>query len=285
MSDDTTGRRPPEPAELQLRKALATMNDLQPPRDDLFVQRVVNRGRAATARRRSVLLRAAAAVVVVGAAGGTWYAASHVLESSGVSASAGSAPEAATDSGAKTGRTPGELAQGNGSNGSVSAPALRDSTTWFEGPATAQTRAFEAIEPTLVSRWPDVFSGAYASDPTNTHLVVALTRPDSALESFVTRAMPSPTDVEFATASHSFAQKDQLAQQVLRDAPSWRSQGVQILGVHQDGRADQVVVLADEGSSPGALVRRYGDLIRVVPSTAVPTGSAPGGSTLPTVQP
>jgi len=292
MSDDTTRGQAPEPAELQLRKALATMNDLEPPRDDLFTQRAIMRGRAATARRRSTLLGAAAAVVVVATIGGGWYAANRGLNSSGTS-SAASAPEAVTDSGATAGGSPGVggPAQGYG-KGSVppgrtspsTVPGMRDATTWFEGPATTQTQAFLAIEPTLVAGWPDVFSGVYATDETNSRLVVALTRRDAALESFVTASMPSPDDVAFTIATHTFTEKDQLAQQVLRDSAFWRSQGVEIYAVRQDGRADQVVVLADERATPGVIVRRYGDLVRVVPSTAAPSVTAPGGSTLPTLQ-
>ena len=291
MSDDPTPGQTHEPAELQLRKALGTMNDLEPPRDDLFVQRAILRGRAATARRRSALLGAAAALVVVGAAGGTWYAAWHTP--SATTASAGSAPEAATDSNAKgsEGQGYGGSAGGSGggsappTNASVpTAPALRDITTWFEPPSTPVTRAFEAIAPTVLASWPDVFSGVYATDATNSHLVVALTRPDAGLEAFVSSSMPAPGDVAFTTAAHSFAEKDALAQQVLRDSDFWRAQGVEILGVRQDARADQVLVLADEGATPGVLVRHYGDLVRAVPTTPAPTGKAPDGSTLPTLQ-
>ncbi|MCU1538335.1 MAG: hypothetical protein JWP82_2686, partial [Humibacillus sp.] len=61
-----------EDGERRLRKALGTVDDLEPPRDDLFVQRALLRGRARTARRRTSVLGAAAAVVVVGAVGGAW---------------------------------------------------------------------------------------------------------------------------------------------------------------------------------------------------------------------
>jgi hypothetical protein len=301
MNDDITpaGRTPDDaahepprdaPGELQLRKALATMNDLQPPRDDLFVQRAVLRGRAATARRRSTLVGAAAAFVVVAGVGGGWYAANHGVGSN--STTAASAPEAATDSGEKAAGGSGAPAQGYGSGGGSAPPAqssppsvrsTRDASTWFEPPATPVTLAFEAVEPAVVSRWPDLFSGVYATDETNSHLVVALTRPDAALQSLVTGAMPSPSDVDFTTATHSFAEKDRLARQVLRDSGYWRSRGVEIHGVRQDGRADQVVVLADEGATPGVLVAHYGDLLRVVPATAAPPGKLPDATTLPTL--
>ena len=291
MSDDTTRSRAPggpEPAELRLRKALGTMNDLEPPRDDLFVQRAILRGRAATARRRSVVLGAAAAVLVVGGIGGTWYAANHRLTAGGTS-SAASAPEAVTDSDAKAGGGLGTAGAGTGGSGSVplvspAVPGVRDATTWFEGPTTPLTQAFDAIAPKVVATWPDVFSGVYATDETNSHLVVALTRRDAALEALVSGAMPSPGDVEFTMATHSIAEKDRLAQRVLGDTAYWRAQGVQVYGVRQDGRADQVVVLADEGTTPGVVARHYGDLVRVVPTTTAPSGKLPDGSTLPTLQ-
>ena len=60
----------PDQSEQQLRRALRTMNDLEPPTDELFVQRAVIRGRARTHRRRNTLIAAAAALVVVAGGGG-----------------------------------------------------------------------------------------------------------------------------------------------------------------------------------------------------------------------
>jgi hypothetical protein len=295
MSDETRdGMNDPirdggDPAELALRKALGTMNDLEPPRDDLFVQRALLRGRAATARRRTALLGAAAAFVVVGAVGGTWYAANHGLTATTASSAGAAAPESEAKAGADT--AGGGTGSGYGSGGSApTAPRGANvvpqsaSSIWFEGPATPVTRAFDSVWPSIISRWPDTFSGAFTTDATNTHLVVAETQPNPALETLVRGAMPAPTDVEFSTATHSFAQKQQVAQQVVDDTASWRSQGVQVYSVRQDGRADQVVVAADEGSTPGAIVRRYGDIVRVVPATAAPS-TAPSGSTVPTLHP
>ena len=42
----------------------------------------------------------------------------------------------------------------------------------------------------------------------------------------------------------------------------------------QDARSDRVVVLADEGSSPGLIAQQYGDIVRVVPSHAGGPGQA-----------
>jgi hypothetical protein len=289
MWDDATSTDPPDPAEQALRKALGTMDSLEPPPDDLFVQRALLRGRAATARRRSTLLGAAAAVVVVGTVGGTWYAANHGLgPGSGTTASAGGA---ASDSEAKANQdASGGAAFGSGGSAPPAAPGgpavapMRDASTWFAGPSTAVTQAFDAVWPTIASRWPDTFSGAYATDATNSRIVVAETAPDPQLEAFVRAAMPSPSDVEFTTAEHSFAEKQRVADQVVNDTASWRSRGVQVYSVWQDGRADQVIVVANEGSTPGVVVRRYGDIVRVVPAIASPAEPS-NGATLPDLHP
>ena len=291
MSDDTT-RGPgaaPEEGELQLRKALSTMNDLEPPRDDLFAQRALMRGRARTSRRRSTLLGAAAAVVVVGAVGGTWALGDHGASSS--SASAGSAPEVMKDAtgsaGADNGaRSPQTLtgSEAPGVDLVPSAPPARDTTRWFGTLSTPQTNAFDAVEPTVAARWPDVFSGAYAADPAGARVAVVVTRHDPGLEAFVAAAMPSPTDVEFVVMSHSLAEKEKVAKEILDQRMLWRSKGIEIIAVTQDARGDQVVVMADEGSSPGLIAQQYGDIVRVVPSTQTAPGKLPDGSTLPTLQ-
>lgn len=288
MSDDTT-RGPeanaPEEGELQLRKALATMNDLEPPRDDLFVQRALLRGRARTSRRRSAVLGAAAAFVVVGAVGGTWFAANRGLTPS--SMSAGSAAEAQKDTATGNGAAGLRTLTGTQrpSDQSLVPPvtSARDSSQWFEGLATPQTSAFATVEPTLVSRWPDVFSGAYAVDAAGTRVAVAVTRHDPDLEALVTGAMPAPGDVEFVVVTHSYADKQKIAQEILGQRLLWRSKGVEVLGVTLDGRSDQVVVMADEGSSPGLIAKQYGDVVRVVPAIAGAPGKLPDGTTLPTL--
>lgn len=277
----------PEPGELQLRKALATMNDLEPPRDDLFVQRAVLRGRARTSRRRSTVLGAAAAFVVVGAVGGSWLAANRGASSS--SATAGSAAEVQRDT-ADNGAAGPQSAGGTGgahpnlAPSGPSAPSARDRSHWFAGLTTPQTTAFATVEPTLVSRWPDVFSGAYAVDDAGTRVAVAVTRHDPDLEALVTGAMPAPGDVEFVVVSHSYAEKQRIVQQILEQRMLWRSKGVEVLGVRLDGRSDQVVVMADEGGSPGLIAQQYGDIVRVVPTIAGSPGKLPDGSTLPTLQ-
>ncbi|GAB3046836.1 hypothetical protein GCM10027053_00670 [Intrasporangium mesophilum] len=284
MSEHPIRDGAPDPAEQALRKALGTMNDLEPPRDDLFVQRALLRGRAATARRRSALIGAAAAFVVLGSVGGTWYAANHSLTAN--SATSAGAGEAGSEA-----KAPADASGGSGySSGGEPvprAPAVASQGTtsvWFEGPSTPVTQGFDFVWPSIASRWPDTFSGAYTTDATNTHLVVAETQPNPALEALVRGAMPSPSDVEFTTATHSFAQKEQVAQQVVDDTASWRSQGVEVYSVRQDGRADRVVVVADEGSTPGVIVRRYGEIVRVVPASPAPS-VAPNGGTLPNLHP
>lgn len=289
--DTPEQRSAPEAGELQLRKALSTMNDLEPPRDDLFVQRALIRGRARTSRRRNTVLGAAAALVVVGAVGTAWVT---NQSASTTTASAGSAAEAPKDvTGAArgsddgSGNTPQSLRESGGADGPAVAPSVapeRDASTWFGTLATPQTAAFDTVEQQLVTRWPDVFSGAYAADATGTRLVVTVTRHDPTLESFVRGAMPSPGDVDFVVVKHSYAEKARVQQEIGNEREAWRTKGVQVLGLSLDARTDTVVVLADEGSSPGLLTQRYGDLVRVVQSTAVPTGKLPDGSTLPPLQ-
>ena len=293
MSDDTTrapGAGAPEEGELQLRKALSTMNDLEPPRDDLFAQRALMRGRARTSRRRSTLLGAAAAVVVVGAVGGTWMASQQRATST--SASAGAAPEVMKDAsggaGADNGTGAPQTLRGSetptGVDLAPSAPSSRDSTRWFGTLSTPQTNAFQAVEPTVAARWPDVFSGAYAADAAGARVAVVVTRHDSDFEAFVANAMPSPTDVEFVVMRHSLAEKEKVAKEIVDQRTLWRSKGIEIIAVTQDGRSDQVVVMADEGSSHGLIAQQYGDIVRVVPSTRTAPGKLPDGSTLPTLE-
>jgi hypothetical protein len=292
MSDDTT-RGPdaaPVEGELRLRKALSTMNDLEPPRDDLFAQRALMRGRARTSRRRSTLLGAAAALVVIGAVGASWAAGHHGASST--TASAGSAPEVMKDAtgsaGADNGaRGPATLSSSQAPTGAAlvpSAPPARDTTRWFGTLSTRQTNAFTAVEPTVAARWPDVFSGAYAADAAGARVAVVVTRHDPDLEALVTRAMPSPSDVEFVVMKHTLAEKQKVAQEIVDQRMLWRSKGIEIIAVTQDARTDQVVVMADEGSSPGLVAQQYGDIVRVVPSKQAAPGKLPDGSTLPTLQ-
>ena len=289
--DTPEQRSAPEAGALQLRKALSTMNDLEPPRDDLFVQRALLRGRARTSRRRNTVLGAAAALVVVGAVGTAWLT---NQSGSSTTASAGPAAEvpknvtgAAGGSDNGLAATPDPL-DNTGSAGREGAPSVvppaRDLSTWFGSLNSPQTASFDAVEQQLETSWADVFSGAYAADATGTRLVVAVTRHDPQLEALVRGAMPSPGDVDFVVVKHSYAEKARVLQQIRSEREAWRAKGVEVLGVSMDARSDTVAVLADEGGSPGLLAQRYGDLVRVVPSTAVPTGKLPDGSTLPTLQ-
>ncbi|WP_076263392.1 hypothetical protein [Intrasporangium flavum] len=302
MSDDPTRRTgpdpepgppaapTPEPGELQLRKALAMTNDLEPPRDDLFAQRALMRGRARTARRRNAVLGSAAAVVLVGVVGAGWALSGGQNASSTSAGSAAGAPERMSDKGTDAG-APGIAPDATGSLGSGSGPSLqgtqvppaRDTSEFFGTLHTPATRAFDAVSTTVTTRWPDVFSGAYADDPTGSSVVVAVTRHDPSLESFVTGAMPAGS-VRFVAATHTWDEKVQVAQQVRDDAPVLKAQGVLVHGVGIDARGDRVVVSADERSAPGTLEQRYGDVVRVVATTASVPGKLPDGGTLPTLQ-
>lgn len=292
LGPDTPEQRSgPEAGELQLRKALSTMNDLEPPRDDLFVQRALIRGRARTSRRRNTVLGTAAALVVVGAVGTAWMANHSASPSTASAGSAASAPKdltgAAGGSENGSGGTPQPLGNTGGVGREVApsvVPPARETSTWFGTLSSPQTMSFDTVEQQLVTRWADVFSGAYAADASASHLVVTVTRHDPTLESLVRGAMPSPGDVTFVVVEHSYAEKARVLQEIGSEREAWRSKGVDVVGLSMDARADVVVVLADEGASPGLLAQRYGDLIRVVPSSAVPTDKLPDGSTLPPLQ-
>lgn len=303
MTDDPTRLpasgpdRPDRPDQLEdggnrLRKALGAVDDLEPPRDDLFTQRALLRGRARTSRRRNALLGAAAAVVVVGAVGGAWVVGQ---QGAGSSTSAGSAMEeravsgpAGADKGAATGSDNGAgPATATLPTGIPTAPVLpsapggvpgaQDGSAWFTGPTTPQRTAFETVEPRLVTEFADVFAGAYAAGDGTDRIVVTVTRTDPALEALVTAAMPSPGDVEFRTVTNSYAVKRAVLDQIVADAPQWRAQGVDITGVRIDARSDRVVVAAVEGLTPGVLARHYGpDLVSV--EVAADTGKLPDGT-------
>lgn len=292
-----------ETSEERLRKALGAVNDLQPPQDDLFAVRALNRGRARTARRRSVLLGAAAAVVVVGGVGGLWTLSQNDGGTSSASSlAAGSAPNQPAE-GAVGGSGSGDGAARAGSPTQPSVPfganrqgpdavsggdlssAARDTSQWLQGPMTAQRIAFDAIAPTLAVRWPDVFSGAYAADATNSRIVVAVVRPEADLESFVRGAMPAASDVQFVTATNSLAGKQKVATEIAASAGPLRSDGVDVTGIRLDGRTDRVVVTTATGSTPGVLEQRYGaTIVTVVVSSVTPPAKLPNGATLPTLQ-
>jgi hypothetical protein len=288
-SESESEPRLPEDGGDRLRKVLGAVDDLEPPRDDLFAQRALLRGRARTSRRRNELLGAAAALIVVGAVGGAWVVGQ---QGAGSSTSAGSAMEERAVSGAAGADKNGATGSDNGSGlGPTSVPAgiptgpslpslpgVADGSAWFTGPTTPQRTAFESVEPRLVADFADVFAGAYAAGDGTDRIVVTVTRTDPALESLVTRAMPSPADVEFRTVTNSYAVKRAVLDQIVADAPQWRAQRVDITGVRIDGRSDRVVVSAVEGLTPGVLTRHYGpDLVSVV--GAAGTGTLPDGST------
>ena len=296
MTDDPTRLPTPEPDQPEdgghrLRKVLGAVDDLEPPRDDLFVQRALLRGRARTSRRRNGVLGAAAALVVVGAVGGAWVvgqqggastSAGSAVQERAVDSAAGGGQSPETDSGAGPGLAPTSLPTGIPTGTALPSappdvPGARDGSAWFTGPTTPQRTAFESIEPRLTSEFADVFAGAYAAGDGTDRIVVTVTRSDPALESLVTGAMPSPGDVEFATVANSYAVKRAVADQIVADAPQWRAQGVDITGVRIDARSDRVVVAAVEGLTPGVLARHYGPGLVSV-EVAADTGKLPDGT-------
>ena len=278
----------PDQSEQQLRRALGTMNDLQPPTDELFAQRAVVRGRARTHRRRSAFVGAAAALAVVAGGGGTW------LLQNGFPSTSLPTPASQAEAGAARGEdgverdasgagvspeAPGVMSDPNGM------PPARDAGGWFIGPMTPERAAFEELVPQLTTTWAGTFSGAYATDPANTSIVVAVTRPDPTLEQLVRSAMPVPDDVEFVEAEHSYADKTALADQIRADTEALRADGITVATVAQDYRADRVVVAAHGSDVAQRLASRYGaDWVTVTVLAEAPATTLPDGSTVPTLQ-
>jgi hypothetical protein len=243
----------PDQSEQQLRRALSTMNDLQPPVDELFVQRAIIRGRARTSHRRSVVIGAAAALVVVAGGGGILMLQDRLpVPASSSAGSAAGGPY--RDNGASA-----EVKAGQGAQtpGVPVAPAMGDAG-WFVGPMTPQRSAIESLVPELTTAWAATFSGAFANDQGNTSIVVALTHRDAALEALVRAAMPAPTDVDFVVARHSYADKAALVDRIWGDAAVLRGQGIVISSVAEDFRADRVVVAAAGADVIATLTDRYG---------------------------
>ncbi len=250
--------------EQQLHKALSAANDLEPPTDDLFAERALQRGRALTSRRRNVLVGAAAGVALVGVLGGTWLAGQSARQDT--SMSAGSAGEVAEDSAG------GGPQFGLGSTGTPTGPVevpgqpgvlARNTSGWVQGRVTEQTAALEELVPTLALNFPEVFGGAYATDATNTKIVVTLTRRHPELEALVSTLMPDPSNVSFEIVSNTALRKQEVAAQVTADAPQWLAKGVTVVAVRLDARADRVAVVVREQDGVAAIEEKYGtDIVR-----------------------
>ena len=233
------------------------------PRDDLFVQRALLRGRARTSRRRNSVLGAAAALVVVGAVGGAWWSGSRAAGRARAPArpcrSERSSGAWARTAPATPGRArPDEPADRHTDDGAAQqrlVPGAKDGSAWFTGPTTPSARPSRASS-----------RGSCRSSPTFAGRLRRRRRhrphrrhrhaPDPALEALVTGAMPSPGDVQFVTVANSYAVKRAVLDQIVADAPQWRAQGVDITGVRIDSRSDRVVVSAVEGLTPGVLARQ-----------------------------
>lgn len=262
--------------EQQLQKALSAANDLEPPADELFAQRALQRGRARTARRRNAIVGAAAGVALVGVLGGTWLAGEGARQDS--SMSAGSAGERAEDSagGAASAQSAPEAADGG--TAPVEVPGqpgvlARHTSGWVTGRVTEQTAALEELVPMLTLTYADTFGGAYATDATNTHIVVTLTERNPELEALVGSLMPEPTDVTFEVVEHTAVRKLEVAAQVTGDATQWRAKGVTIVAVRLDARADRVVVVVREPDGATAIEERYGkDIVRAEVGSGPPLG-------------
>ncbi|MDN5790449.1 MAG: hypothetical protein L0H25_06230, partial [Micrococcales bacterium] len=144
---------------------------------------------------------------------------------------------------------------------------------------------------------PEVFGGAYATDPSNTHIVVTVTRHDPALEALVKGAMPDPGDVQFRVVEHTAAEKIRVAAQIRADIAMWRGRGVTIQQVLVDAQSDRVVVAVAPAVGPikdsriptaaAGIPKHYGaDLVAVVEGrhSTLPQPKLPGGRLPPTLQ-
>lgn len=253
--------------EQQLRKALGAVNDLEPPRDDLFAQRALGRGRARAHRRRSAVLGAAAGVAVVGVIGGSWLSGGFA----GDSASPASAPERVAVSQGGAGQAPKPAAPPQAPHSAL------DTTGWFTGPATPQRAGMEALAPALAAQFPDLFAGAYAADAGNTRIVVCTTRADAGLEGAVAAGLPAGTDVEYRTVSHSIRELDDAASQLEASRADLQAQGVTVLGIEVEPRTNRVLVIT-RGPDHGLVAALVGsDLVQVMAVTAQ------GPATLPAI--
>ena len=267
--------------EQQLRKALDAANDLEPPADELFVQRALQRGRARTARRRRSFVGAAAGVALVSVLGGTWLSAQQFGASTVTQG--GSAGELASP--ASGGSRSGDAAMGESAPAQAATPP-KDGSGWLTGRDSPQRAALDELAPTLSLTYPDVFGGAYATDAANTHLVVTVTRHDAGLEALVTSSMPSPGDVTFVVVANTAVRKQEVAARAAREAPEWLAKGVAIVGVRPDARADRVLVTVREAAAVSLVEQRYGsDIVRAVVGVGPPLGGTLTDPGLPTPQP
>lgn len=266
----------PDQSEQQLRRALRTMNDLQPPADELFVQRAVIRGRARTHRRRNALVAAAAALVVVAGGGGAWLL--HGGLPGAQTASSASAPEVMSDSGSQGAPEGGaggrEQPTFSAGPDKAPVPSAAAGSDWFVGPLTPQRAAIEALAPELTTAWASTFSGAWAKDGTNQRIVVALTHPDLDLERWISANVRDATAVEFVTATHNYADKAALVRRISADAPALATEGIVVSTVRQDFPADRVAIAASGTDAEARLKERYGaDWVTVTPLPAGPGGT------------
>lgn len=266
-------------SEQKLRKALGAMNHLEPPRDDLFVERAMSRGRARAHRRRSGLMGAAAALVVVGGVvGGTWLAGGPISGDSTASGALAPGTVSAQTNGAHAGGVP-TPAVPQPENATPGMPPARDLSGWFSGPMTPARVAMESLAPTLEARFPDVFGGTYAADAGNTRIVLCVTRSDADLEALVQSSMPAGS-VEYLTVAHSARQLRQVAARIEAARIELQAKGVTVLSTTVDAKTNRVVVTT-MGTDHGAVAALVGpDLVTVVVDTShTPHPMFPGGST------
>ncbi len=271
------------------------MDDLEPPRDDLFAQRALLRGRARTSRRRNGgarrrrgprrrrrgrrrlgrraagRARAPSAAVRPCRSARCDSAAGErrtglVTDSGGIGAAAPSAPTSPP-----TGIPTGPPALPSAPPDMPGLGPRRVGVVRRAGDAAAHGLREHRAAPRRRSSPTSSPAPTRAGDGTG-RIVVTVTRRDPALEALVTGAMPSPGDVEFATVANSYAAKRAVADQVVADAAQWRAQGVDITGVRIDGpqrpRRRGRGRGADAGRARPPLRRRGSSASRWPPTTA-----------------
>lgn len=266
MSEDTE-------LEARLRKALSGVNELEPPPDDLFVDRAVSRGRAKAHQTHRGWLVAAGAAGVLAVGGGGWWLSTHGGGGSMPSSAAGawSSPADSAVREAVTGLAA-DAPNGGGSAPSTSAPVSPTTGTPeapttpvavptgeqfftpFDGPPSARQSIDPALE-YLLSEQRDSFVGAWVGDG---GIVLAFTRADPSAQEQV-RALAAPgTQLTFTTGRFSVAEQGALMQRVASDVATWASKGVSIQSIANDPRTGQLVLSGTPAAAQADLDARYG---------------------------
>lgn len=263
--------------EQRLREAMRTVDQLQPPRDDLFVDRAVSRGRARANRspRRALAAAGAAGVLVLAAYGLSQLdgGASTATSSAPASAAASGAgeppvatgaepvidvrayvgpavPEAAAAPGTRVATAPGAPMAG--------APSGRDTDT--DTAATPPVPAAQGGDPVdplaplltrLGRQYPATFAGAW---PQGGSVALGFTVMPDAAEQARIRTFAPGAGLAFTTAPRSLQEQQVLARRAAQVAAGVLAErGVWVTSVTNDPRTGLVVLHATaSGIQPGS---------------------------------